>query len=338
MRVDRLGEAGLIQLIQQTIRHRGHVKLSIGDDAAVLADGTVITTDAYAEGVHFDSTYMTHYDIGRRCACAALSDIVAMAAQPETLLVALAIPPKTSEQALRKLYQGIEYVCARLDCEIVGGDTIALDRLIITLTATGRARKHCTRSGAKPGDVVYLTGYAGLAETGRMILSNRLTRTEPGWTSAVRRHLFPFPRIAVVRKLATRLHALIDTSDGLGTDARHLASLSRVRIELDATAIPIALATRRFCAQKGIDPVEFCLCAGEDYELLFTARTGSIGPIAGIPITEIGVVKQGSGLFLRDPLGIRPLITRGYDHLRSPNTRTSLSHNTNKKDYSQPGG
>lgn len=316
MRIARLGEARLIQLIQQTVKPRGRIRLGIGDDAAVLADGTVITTDAYAEGVHFDSTYMTPYDIGRRCACAALSDIVAMAAEPEALLVSLAVPPATPKHTIRLLYQGLDYVCARLNCEVAGGDIVALDRLMLTLTATGHARKPCTRSGARPGDSVYLTGYAGLAETGRMILSSRATGILPGYGQAVRRHLLPFPRIAVIRKLSHLLHALIDTSDGLGTDARYLAVSSRVRIELDASAIPIALATRRFCSRQRIDPVEFSLCSGEDYELLFTARAGLAGTIAGTPITEIGIVKKGRGLFLRERAGTRPLQIRGYDHLQ----------------------
>ncbi|MEO0073340.1 MAG: thiamine-phosphate kinase [candidate division WOR-3 bacterium] len=324
MRIDRLGEAGLIRLIQQTIKPCSRARLGIEDDAAVLADGTVITTDAYAEGVHFDSAYMTHYDIGRRCACAALSDIVAMAAEPDAVLVSLAVPPAISKEAIRQLYRGIGYVCSRLNCEIVGGDTIALDHMILTITATGHSRRPCFRSGAKPGDSVYLTGYAGLAETGRIVLSYGTFGSRSGWTAAVRRHLLPLPRIAAMRKLAPHLHALIDTSDGLATDAGHIARLSRVRIELDASAIPITPATRRLCAMRGIDPLEFCLASGEDYELLFTAPVNLARVIADTPIVKIGTVKRGHGLFLRDRLGIRPLKACGYDHLR-PNLHQQAS-------------
>jgi len=324
VRIDRLGEDRLIRLIQRTVRPRGRVRLGIGDDACILGGGTVLTTDAYAEGVHFDLSYLSCRDVGRRCACGAISDVVAMAAEPEALLVALCVPPRTPDRDVRDLYRGIEQVCRQLNCEVAGGDVVAFDRLVLTLTATGTTRAPRLRSAARPGDVVYLTGHAGLAETGRLVLAGNTgrrvspaprRRVSDGWRTAVARHLLPLPRIEVMRRLRPRIRALIDTSDGLATDARHLAEMSRVRVELDAAAIPVAAATRRLCALRGLDPLGFALGAGEDYELLFTGPARLPARVASVAVTAIGTVKTGSGLWLAAGAAVRPLETRGYDHL-----------------------
>jgi thiamine-monophosphate kinase len=331
VRIDRLGEDRLIRLIQRVVGSRGRVRVGIGDDACVLRDGTVITTDAYADGVHFDLGYMSHFDVGRRCACAAISDVVAMAAEPEVVLVSLALRRDTTDSAVRAIYRGIESVCRRTGCEVAGGDVIALDRLVLSLTVAGRSRKPCLRSGARPGDTLYVTGHCGLAETGRLVLSGEgrtqtsgirtpgrgRRKTNRGWRTAIERHLCPIPRIEAMRRLRKGIHALIDTSDGLATDCRHLGAMSRVRIELDAAAVPIAPATLRFCRGRSLDPTRFALVSGEDYELLFTAAPGRPAA-AGILVTAIGAVKPGRGLFLRRGSRVLALKAHGYDHLMRP--------------------
>lgn len=319
MRLNQLGETRLINLIRQTVRARGWTKLGIGDDACILKDGrTVITTDSYAAGVHFDSTYMSDYDIGRRCACACLSDIVAMAAEPRVLLVALATPATKTARDIRRLYQGIEAVCAELNCEVAGGDIIRLDRLVITLTALGSARKPCRRATVRPGDYLYFTGYAGLAETGRLLLASD-TRppelTTRACREAVNRHLFPLPRIQTMRKLRPHITALIDTSDGIATDARHLAEESGCRIVINTEQIPLHPATRALCQHLSLNPVHFALVSGEDYELLFTTHNPLPRHIDRIPITLLGRTEKGTGLYIKTQNRIQKLKLKGYDHL-----------------------
>lgn len=318
MRIEDLGEAQLIKIIQQIVKSRRHLKVGIGDDACVLEDGkTVLTTDAYAQGVHFDPGYMDYHQIGSRCACACLSDVVAMAAEPVILLVSLALPKKTTKDDVRKLYQGIEAVCRKMNCEIAGGDIIAFERLILSLTALGRTDRPGLRSGGRPGEFLYLTGYAGLAETGRLLLTRKKGRIAPfipAAQAAIKRHLFPLPRIQVIRALKSQIGALIDTSDGLATDACHIAEMSGVRIIIYPRQIPIHPATTQLCQLLDIDPVNFALGAGEDYELLFTSKEKLRRRILKIPLNLIGRIETGTGLYQEENGKTRIIRERGYNH------------------------
>jgi thiamine-monophosphate kinase len=371
-----LSEDELVRIIQRTAKSRGRVRLGIGDDAAVLKDGTVVTTDAYAEGVHFDLSYMTLRQVGERCACGAISDVVAMGAEPEAVFVAMALPAKrgrgsgiggrgTADDfrfqiadcrthngrgkpsavsheplaiAVRELYRGIESVCAEMGCEVAGGDTIVTDQLLLALTVTGKTRIPRLRSGARPGDRLYVTGHLGSAEAGRMLLADEVRsqglesrrqsdEKRPAGSCVlfargdwrlplVSRHLRPVPRLAVTRVLKSRIHGLIDTSDGLATDARHLSDMSGVRILLDGDALPVLPATRTFCAGRGFDSLGFVLEAGEDYELLFTSRGPVPSSIKGVNITGIGRVENGCGLWIENAGRTLPVTATGYDHLK----------------------
>ncbi|MEO0078684.1 MAG: thiamine-phosphate kinase, partial [candidate division WOR-3 bacterium] len=215
MRIDQIGEAAVIRLIEHTVSTRGGVRVGIGDDACVLAEGTVVTTDTYAEGVHFDFSYMTFEQVGTRCACGAISDVVAMGAQPKVVVVALGLPGSTSSSALRALYQGIDKVCEEMECEVAGGDIITLDRLVLTLTVIGRAAKPKLRSGARPGDSLYVTGSLGTAEAGRLVLAHaaqgrtrkgRRRMVVPRWGKILAdRHLRPRPRLEVMKALGPKI-------------------------------------------------------------------------------------------------------------------------------------
>jgi thiamine-monophosphate kinase len=330
MRIEELGEAELIKIIRQVVKSRQHLSVGIGDDACVLRDGkTVLTTDAYAQGVHFDPAYMNYHDIGSRCACACISDVVAMAAEPVILLVALALPKETVSSDVRKLYQGMEAVCQKMNCEIAGGDIIAFDRLILSLTALGRADTPRLRSDARPGEFLYLTGYAGLAETGRLLLARekeKADRSTPRAQAAIKRHLLPLPRIQIIRKLKLQIGALIDTSDGLATDASHIAEMSRVRVVIYPQQIPIHAATFRLCQRLGINPVNFALTAGEDYELLFTSKEKLPNRIINIPVSMIGRIEPGRGLYREENGAIRPIKERGYDHLTTRNKPSDVDN------------
>lgn len=362
-----LSEDELVRIIRRTIKNRGRVRFGVGDDAALLKGGTVITTDAYADGVHFDLAYMTPRQVGERCACGAVSDVVAMGAEPEALFVSLALPRAGSEQFaasgprgrkrraaggrriaddVRELYRGIESVCAEMGCEVAGGDTIVVDRLLLALTVTGRTRTPRFRSGAQPGDGLYVTGHVGSAEAGRLTLEDevrsrmsnarcrkrdggerkakgglRLVNSQLADWPTVRRHLRPIPRLAVMRTIKSSIHGLIDTSDGLATDAKHLSEMSGVRIVLEADSLPLLPATQRFCAGRGLDPLRFALAAGEDYELLFTSRRLVPSSVNGVNVTRIGRVQAGSGLWIERAGRVLPVAVTGYDHLEATRCR-----------------
>ena len=131
----------------------------------------------------------------------------------------------------------------------------------------------------------------------------------------VRRHLRPAPRLAAMRVLKSRIHGLIDTSDGLATDARHLSDMSGVKILLDADSLPIVPATNRFCVGRGTDPFGFVMGAGEDYELLFTSSRQIPSSVGGVKVTRIGSVQKGSGLWTSSARGTLPVTVLGYDHI-----------------------
>jgi thiamine-monophosphate kinase len=323
----RRSEDSVIRLIQQTIIGRGKALVGIGDDACVLPGGLVLTTDAYADRVHFDLGYMSWREVGGRCACAAISDVVAMGAEPEVVLVALGLPRSGTDRDVRSLYQGIDAVCGEMGSEIAGGDIIVTDRLCLAITVTGRTRRPLLRSGAKPGDTLYVTGSLGAAEAGRLLLARaaRSGRGVPAWgAEVVRRHVRPIPRQAVARQLRRWTHALIDTSDGLGTDARHLAERSGVRIVIDSAALPVSAGTSRFCRGQGIDLTEFVLGAGEDYELLFASPVGLPDAVRGVRLTAVGRIERGRGLWLERDGRIRPLRARGYDHVSQVNRAANV--------------
>jgi thiamine-monophosphate kinase len=347
-----LSEDKLIRIIQRTVKSRGRVRLGIGDDAAVLKDGTVVTSDAYADGVHFDLSYMSLRQVGERCACGAISDVVAMAAEPEAVFVSLALPhhamcsvPRARrrvsvlsvEEQVRQLYSGIEGVCAEMGCEVAGGDIIVTDRLLLALTVTGKTRTPKLRSGARPGDTLYVTGNLGSAEAGRILLADGVRSQESRtrgqncggerWKAngdwrlpLVRRHLRPAPRLAVMGMLKPFFHGLIDTSDGLATDARHLSEMSGVKIVLEADSLPVLPATKRFCDERNIASLEFVLGAGEDYELLFTSQRPVPVSVKGVKVTLIGSVQKGSGLWISRAGRTLPVTVSGYDHLRASGT------------------
>lgn len=315
-----LGEAKAIELIAHIARRRNReIVRGIGDDAALYRDGLVVTTDAYLEGVHFDRSYLDLSAVGARSVCGTLSDIAAMCARPIGVYVSLMVPPGVTRRNLRELYQGMDAVCSRFDTEIAGGDIIASRRLGLALTALGKTRTPRLRSAAHPGDTLYVTGDLALAETGRLALKHGLVFRK--YRRAIERHVCPIPRIKEALRLASRISGLIDTSDGLSTDAGHLATESSVRIVIDRKALPVAAETVELCKELSLDLDRFLVSSGEDYELLFTSPQSTVRSSQFV-VSRIGSVERGSGVWLLDKGKLRRVRPSGYDHL-SPKRRSS---------------
>jgi len=294
-------------------RRCSEIRLGIGDDACLLKDGTILTTDSFLEGVHFDLKYFDYQTLGERIACATLSDIAAMAGKPILILAALYLPKEMTTKELLSLYQGIENICRRYNCEIGGGDIVSSKRLGITLSALGKTDKPVLRSGARPKDRVFVTGYLGLAETGRKTMN-----IKSGYRNSRARHLRPLPRIKEAWQLRTRLNSLIDTSDGLATDVNHLARESGVKIKIFWDKLPIHPETIKLCRKRHWAIERFVLSSGEDFELLFTTQKEMPKTIQGLKISEIGICEKGRGVFLIKEGGKEyPCPPIGYDHLWS---------------------
>ena len=316
-----LGEKALIARLRRQIKSgsRGKILTGIGDDCAVLrlAPGheMLVTTDFSLEGVHFRRDWHPPESIGHRCLARGLSDIAAMGGEPVAVFLSLALPRDVAQSWIDRFTRGLLALARKYGTTLAGGDTaespagILADIVVVGSVPKGKA---ILRSGARPGDRIYVSGKLGgsAAAVQQMLAKKKLNPRD--WP----RHFYPAPRIELGKLLRERglATAMIDTSDGLSTDLAHICEESRVGAEIDAAMIPRA-------TKPGTDRsvgLELALHGGEDYELLFTAPQGKRVPaeIAGTPITQIGRIIQKRGIFIQDAKGVHRLQVLGWEHFR----------------------
>jgi thiamine-monophosphate kinase len=276
-RLSELGELGLLHELER----RGLVH-GIEHDAALLDGGVVVTQDALVEDVHFRLDWTSWRDLGWKAAAVNLSDLSASAAEPEALIVTLGLPASTSLDDVLELYAGMN----ETGVDVRGGDTTRADRVLLSVTALGRSERVPGRAGARPGDLVVVTGPLGGSGAGFRAL--RDGRED----ARIAMHLRPPLRLEEGRRLGRVATAMLDVSDGLARDAAHIAGRSGCRLAIDADAVPRA---------GELEDLGF----GEDYELLATTPD----PL-GFPV--IGRCEEGTGVELTS--GGRPLELRGWDH------------------------
>jgi len=318
LNLEDLGEDGFLERLATWVKTRNPaVRISIGDDALVLRDGTVVTSDSYEEDVHFSRLYFSPEDIGFKAAAATLSDLAAMGAEPICFLLNLFAPPRCEIDFLKRLYSGMEEVCGRLGVEIAGGDSVASDKLILSCTALGKTTDPLLRSGALAGDLLYLSGFPGLSRVGQQALWKEVE----GFRESKARHLRPQPRIALGIALRGKVSACMDVSDGLSTDAGRLAKASKVKLVVEHERLPRHPEILAFAEQYGGHWDSLALNGGEDYELLFTSSKELPEEIAGLLIHRIGRIEKGEGgeaegAFLEINGELKPIEARGWDHFK----------------------
>ena len=320
MNLGDLGEFGFIERMRAWLPPSMSA-VGIGDDAAVIPFGDrslVASTDALVEGVHFRLDWSSPADIGFKAVSVNVSDLAAMGATPRWLLLALGAPPSTSQEILEPLYRGLVEACALYGTELVGGDTVASDRLMLSLTALGEMDGDpLLRSGAKAGDVVAVTGPLGRAAAGvNLLLSGEVKDVEPAHGLAcLEAHRRPVARVnegSILRRSGA--HAALDISDGLASDARRLAEASGVGVELDR--LPIAVEAAGVAADRGWDAAQIVLAGGEDLELLVALPREAL-PVAGVELIEVGHVVDEPGVWLVEEGQRREIGAVGYDHFRT---------------------
>jgi thiamine-monophosphate kinase len=335
-RIAELGEFGLINRLTQHIQIRNQSTLKgVGDDAAVLDYGNkcvVFSTDLLTEGVHFNLMYVPLKHLGYKSVIVNLSDIYAMNARPKQITVNLALSNKFSVEAVEELYSGIYLACENYGVDLVGGDTASsLTGLTISISALGEGRHEdlVYRTGAKPGDLLCVSGDLGGAYMGLQLLEreNEVFKVNPneqpqleGYDYILGRQLKPEARADMINafeKLQIKPTSMIDISDGLSSEILHLCKNSKVGCQLFEEKILMDMQTKKMAEELNINPLVAALNGGEDYELLFTLSPGDSEKIKNDPdFTVIGEINDASeGANLVTTSGSRiPLQAQGWNH------------------------
>lgn len=312
-----LGPGAEFDRIRAIARQLGPKAAGLGDDCALIPAGDsvlVLSTDVSVEQVHFRLEWIGLQEVGWRAAAAALSDLAAEAAEPEGLLAAVTAPSGTAEPELLEVMSGVGAAAAFAGAPVLGGDLSTGPAWSLAITVVGRTRRPVTRAGARPGDGIWVTGTLGGA---RAALQAWRRKEEPP-SAARARFAQPEPRIASGRWLGRHgARAMIDVSDGIAGDARHLAAASKVGVEIDLDALPVAAVAAAEAERLGVSAGEFAAEAGEDYELLVALPPEfedqrAFSRECGIGLTRIGSVFEGNGA--RFLSGNAEVSLRGFDH------------------------
>lgn len=336
--ISELGEFGLIEHLtkQFDIKQKTTVK-GVGDDAAVLACDSeqqlVVTTDLLVEGVHFDLGYMPLKHLGYKAIMVNLSDVYAMNANASQVTVSIALSNRFPVEAVEELYAGIHAACTMYGVDMVGGDTTSSTTgLVISVTAMGTAHPKdiVYRSGAKPSDLLVMTGDIGAAYLGLQVLERekQVFQVNPNaqpdlqpYTYLVERQLKPEARKDIVKllhELGVHPTAMIDISDGLSSEILHICKQSKVGCNLYEDKIPLDPQVIATCEEFELDSTTVALSGGEDYELLFTIDLHDFDAIKGNPhLSVIGHIteeKEGVHLITRANTKI-PIVARGWNSL-----------------------
>ena len=308
-----MNEFELIERLTRSLPSNNSVVIGAGDDCAVLDFGIsdrllLFKTDAVVEGIHFTPDTAPE-KIGHKALARCLSDIAAMAGTPVAALITLALPRDFAADFVAAIYDGLNALARRHGVAIVGGETTSNPAgILISVALLGWAPrgKAVLRSGAEVGDAIFVTGELG--------------------GSLAAKHLEFEPRLAEARWLAQRfsVHAMIDLSDGLAGDLRHILKASRVGAELFSSAIPISRAARLAAKGKASakPPLLAALTDGEDFELLFTIASRDAVPLLDawkeqfpkLQLSCIGKITAGEGITIKDQHGARPFTANGYMH------------------------
>jgi thiamine-monophosphate kinase len=312
-----LGPGAEFDRIRGIVQMLGDRAIGLGNDCGLIREGhefIALSTDVSVEQVHFRLDWIDLQEAGWRATAAALSDLAAAAAEPAGLLSAIIVPSDAGEPELLELMSGVGAAAAFAGAPVLGGDLSTGPVWSLAITVVGRTGAPLSRVGAQPGDGLWVTGALGGA---RAALEAWRRQEEPS-PEARARFAHPEPRITAGLWLVRHgARAMIDLSDGLGGDARHLAAASRVQVEIDLQALPLATSVSGEAERLAVSPGQFAAEAGEDYELLVALpsefdESSAFARECGLGLSRIGTIRKGSGA--RFLSAGRELAVKGYDH------------------------
>lgn len=330
-------EAKLIKRIAQAVPSRlvkgssGALRLGIGDDAAVIVPNRgsdwVLSCDAFLEGVHFLADVHPPDSVGYKALVRAASDLAAMGATPRLFLLTLALPSERTGKWLDQFLRGMGRAARSLGMRLAGGDTSKAASISMSVTVLGEARRRrvVLRSGARPGDIIYVSGKLGRAQLG-LELMHKGVGGQRRFAELVRPHLYPRIRVSLGRWLAERriASAMMDLSDGLSTDLGRLTSASHVGARIEAERIPrvtIPAGLAKIVTGLNPDPLKMALHGGEDYELLFTVPRRKVKLLSRAPafreLSALGEITTDKHIILLGADGkAKNLAPQGWDPFR----------------------
>lgn len=324
MRLSRIGELRLLETLRRNFKKasaRSGLLIGIGDDAAAFRPKnrvSLVTTDMMIEGVHFDLTWTTPFQLGFKLVSVNVSDIYAMGGDPEYLLINFAATEKTTGEFFTAFFRGVRKAMKAYRIELIGGDISSSSKIMVAATVHGSAKKPIQRRGARVGDSIYLSAPTGDAAAGLAIMRSigrpvciekKTTRLPVKWKGTeplIKRHLMPIARSP--KAYASHASAMIDISDGLLIDLFRLCRMSGVGAEIHEDMVPVSSSLKKAGTRLGIQWESMVYGGGEDYELLFTsARSDTDAHCIGT------IIK--SGFILIDKQGRRrPAPVKGYQH------------------------
>jgi thiamine-monophosphate kinase len=323
-------EEQLIKRVHRNLPSQGRLlRVGIGDDAAVITPAKgldwIVTTDSFLEGVHFLRNVHSPHSAGYKALARATSDIAAMGARARYFFLTLALPEECTGAWFDGFLRGMGQAARRFGLTLAGGDTTKFPSVLAAMTVIGEAKpgRAILRSGARPGDILFVSGRLGEAELGLRMIQKGLHKRGK-YKKLLRKQSYPEPRLALGEWLADRqcATAMIDTSDGLSTDLGHICKASGVGARVFAEKLPLVKVPLEF-QRLNLDPLELGINGGEDYELLFSVpkRLARSLPdtVAGVPIKAIGEITSQRKVLLVDARGrSSPLRPGGWEPFRQP--------------------
>lgn len=336
MRLSDIGEEAFIERIvrEHMLPTTGAgLVVGVGDDAAVLdlgqSDYMIVTTDMMIEKEHFRTDIITPYQLGWKSVAVNISDIAAMGGVPSWTFISIGLRGDTSISFADEMYRGMTECAGRFGSTLAGGDTNAVKgECVVSVTQMGWVEPDCvvTRSGARVGDRILVTGWLGNSRGGlELLLRYGLEEAARMFSPLVGAHLTPMPRVSESRAAvqATRVQAMMDLSDGLGADLRKLCKASGVGAVVHADSLPISDDLKGAARELGMDAIELAAGGGEDFELLMVVAPEDVARIrdaviseTGTMVTEIGEIVEG-GVDIEYPNGDRKPLTGGWEHFKS---------------------
>lgn len=314
MKLKDIGEFGLIDRLASIIHaESSDVLVGIGDDTAcvkVADKNWLLTVDTQVENTHFIRSKANPVDLGWKLSSTNVSDVIACGGKPRFALVSASLPKDLEVEFVEGVYQGIKQAQDYYGFVTVGGNITSSATIMLDMTLIGESDTFIPRSGAKPGQFVYLTGYTGLSRAGLEVLLS-YDKVPEKYSYLVEKHLRPVARIDKLQTVLKFASSSIDISDGLVADLSHIAHQSKVKIVLDKKLIPVDCKLKDYCQENGKDVYDYILYGGEDYQIVFTSDS----KIDEEDIHLIGYVEEGEGVYIKDEDAILKLPEKGFNHL-----------------------